>query len=199
MLAILLSAALVFTTTATEAKGPAKKAAANANWYPASIALPNGLNYSCPLAPLPPAMEGVPAKDRLYINHTYAMILKCAQAKTIMVSKLTKGSARAAYSVYYTSTISALKAIRAEPTPRGLELFRNQVLEGLILQMKFFEKAATAAEAGTDFNSILKIPEGKQASSKLQSAWTQMKARYTNLSPLTENSMYHHLCALDMF
>jgi hypothetical protein len=197
-LATMLSLAIMLTSGACQAK-PAKKPAANANWYPASIALPNGLSYSCSLTPLPAQMDGIPGKDRLYINHVFAMILKCAQAKTIMISKLTRGSARNAYATYYASTISSLKIIRSEPTPRGLETFRNQVLQGLILQLKFFEKAATAAEAGTDFNTILKIPEGKQASSQLQSAWSQLKSRYTNCSPTTENSMYHHLCALDVF
>lgn len=198
-LATLLSLAVMLTTGACEAKPAKKKPAANANWYPASIALPGGLNYSCSLTPLPAQMDGIPGRDRLYINHAFAMILKCAQAKTIMVSKLKRGSARNAYAVYYASTIEALKTIRSEPTPRGLETFRNEVLHGLITQMKFFEKASTAAEAGTDFNSILKIPEGRQASNHLQSAWSQLKARYTNCSPTTENSMYHHLCALDMF
>ncbi len=199
-LAILLSAAIVLTSAPAQAK-PAKKpaAAANTNWYPASIALPAGLSYPCALTPLPAALDGIPGRDRIYINHVFAMILRCAQAKTIMVSKLTKGSARNGYAVYYASTISALKTIRAEPTPRGLETFRNQVMQGLILQMKFFDKAATAAEAGTDFNTILRIPEGKQASSQLQAAWSQLKSRYTNCSPTTENSMYHHLCALDLF
>lgn len=205
-LAVLLSAAFLFASAAEcQAKPPSKKAAAaaaakaKANWYPASVALPDGLNYHCALTPLPPTMDGVLPGDRLYINHVFSMILKCAQAKTIMCSKLTKGSARSAYAKYYASTIDALKTIRAEPTPRGLELFRNQLMQGIILQIKFFDKAATAAEAGTDFNTILKIPEGKQASSQLQSAWGQLKARYTNFGPTTENSMYHHLCALDMF
>lgn len=127
------------------------------------------------------------------------MILKCVQAKTVMLSKLTKGSAKTAYSTYYASTLSALKTIRAEPTPKGLEPFRNQVMQAVILQMKFFEKASSAAESGTDFNTILQIPEGKQASSQLISAWSQMKTRYSSLGPATEKSMYHHLCALDLF
>ncbi len=203
--AILFSALLGLTAAASEAKPaetkqPASSAStASANWYPSSIALPSGLSYPCALTALPPTMDGIPVKDRVYINHVYAMILKCVQAKTIMLSKLTKGSARSAYSTYYASTLAALKLIRAEPTPSGLESFRNEIMQSIMLQMKFFEKASTAAEAGTDFNTILQIPEGRQASTQLQGAWGQMKARYSSLSPKTEDSMYHHLCALDLF
>jgi hypothetical protein len=203
----LLSAIMVATCTAPcTAKPTAEKKAASissaissANWYPSSVALPAGLNYPCNLTGLPPAMDGIPAGDRVFINHTYAMILKSVQAKIAMVSRLTKGSARNAYPIYYAITLSTIKTIRAEPTPRGLETFRNQVLQALILQMKFFEKASAAAEAGQDFNTIMQIPEGRQASSQLQAAWSQMKSRYASLGRSTEDSMYHHLCALDLF
>jgi len=199
-LGVLLVGANMILPEVSEAKPKAKPAqAANANWYPASVAAPNGLSYPCNLHPLPRSMDGIPARDRVYINHTFAMILRALQAKTVMLSKLTKGNARPAYATYYATTISALKTIQKEPTPRGLETFRNEVMNGIILQMTFFKKATTAAEAGSDFKTIMKIPEGKQASAQLQAAWSQLKSHYTNIGPMTENSLYHHLCALDLF
>lgn len=70
------------------------------NWYPSSIALPQGLNYPCALTPLPTALPGIPADDRNYLNHVYSMLLKCVQAKTIMLSKLKRGEAASAYTRY---------------------------------------------------------------------------------------------------
>ncbi|HMY04484.1 MAG TPA: hypothetical protein PKA48_14060, partial [Candidatus Obscuribacter sp.] len=55
------------------------------NWYPSSITLPQGMSYPCALTPLPTSLPGIPAGDRNYINHVYTMLLKCVQAKTIML------------------------------------------------------------------------------------------------------------------
>ena len=43
------------------------------------------------------------------------------------------------------------------------------------------------------------IAEGRQASARLISAWGRMQARYLAWSSETSNSIYHHLCALDLF
>lgn len=169
------------------------------NWYPASISLPQGMSYPCALTPLPTSLPGIPTSDRNYINHVYTMLLRCVQAKTIMLSKLRKGEARSAYTRYYADTRTALETIRKEPTPVGLESFRNQVMNAIVLQVKFFSKATAAAENGTDGNTIMQIPEGRQASNLLMSAWGEMQSRYPQWSEKTKDSMYHHLCALDLF
>lgn len=191
------------TSNTTAAKATPQAARPNngqfVNWYPPSIALPQGLNYPCALTPLPTALPGIPAGDRNYINHVYSMLLKCVQAKTIMLSKLKRGEAASAYTRYYADTYKALETIRNEPTPQGLESFRNQVMTAITTQVTFFSKAAKAAEAGTDGNTIMQIPEGRQASSMLISAWGEMAARYPQWSAETKDSMYHHLCALDLF
>lgn len=195
--------AKVNTSNTTAAKATAPAARPNngqfVNWYPSSIALPQGLNYPCALTPLPTALPGIPAGDRNYINHVYSMLLKCVQAKTIMLSKLKRGEANSAYTRYYADTYKALETIRNEPTPAGLESFRNQVMTAITTQVNFFSKATKAAEAGTDGNTIMQIPEGRQASSMLISAWGEMAARYPQWSAETKDSMYHHLCALDLF
>lgn len=170
------------------------------NWYPSSIALPAGLRYPCALTALPPNLRGIPKADKKYINHVYAMILKCVQAKTIMLSNLNRPKrARQAYSKYYYDTQAALKKIREEPTPRGLESFRNQVLKAIMLQMKFFDKASRKAQQGSSFNQLMAIPEGKQASTLLRAAWGKMAARYPRWDRATKDSIFHHLCALDLF
>ncbi|MBK7838873.1 MAG: hypothetical protein IPJ49_14580 [Candidatus Obscuribacter sp.] len=62
------NAAKANTSNATAAKATAPAARPNngqfVNWYPSSIALPQGLNYPCALTPLPAALSGIPAGDR---------------------------------------------------------------------------------------------------------------------------------------
>lgn len=170
------------------------------NWYPSSIGLPNGLNYDCALTALPNDLKGIPEQDKKYINHVYAMILKCAQAKTIMCDQLRKkDKVTASYSRYYYSTREALNKIRLEPTPKGLEPFRNKVIKAVSLQMVFFEKASKQAKAEVPYSQLMTISEGKQASSLLISAWQAMTSRYPSWSAQTKESIYHHLCALDLF
>lgn len=170
------------------------------NWYPSSINLPNGLRYPCALTALPPDLKGIPKADKKYINHVYAMILKCVQAKTVMMSNLNNPArVRNAYSKYYYDTKAALDKIRQEPAPKGLGSFRNQVVKAIMLQMTFFDKASRLAAKRTPFNKLMAIPEGKQASSLLRSAWGKMANRYPSWSHRTKDSIYHHLCALDLF
>lgn len=170
------------------------------SWYPASIALPAGLNYPCALTPLPRDLPGIPAADRAYIDHVYSMILKCVQAKTAMLANLNDpNKVKAAYSRYYYDTKAAMDKIRSEPTPKGLESFRNQVLKAIGLQVVFFDKATKQAQTRVPFQSIMTIPEGKQASSALIAAWGKMTARYPSWNKATKDSIYHHLCALDLF
>ena len=108
-----------------------------------------GLNYPCALTPLPTALPGIPAGDRNYINHVYSMLLKCVQAKTIMLSKLKRGEANSAYTRYYAETYKALETIRNEPTPAGLESFRNQVMTAITTQVNFFSKATKASSSAS--------------------------------------------------
>jgi hypothetical protein len=54
-------------------------------------------------------------------------------------------------------------------------------------------------EAGRGMADVYQIAEGRQASARLISAWGRMQARYLAWSSETSNSIYHHLCALDLF
>lgn len=173
---------------------------AGEDWYPSSIALPQGYSYPCALTALPRSLPGIPTADRTYINHVYSMILKCVQAKVIVYASLNnKNTIDAAYSRYYYDTKAAYEKIKAEPTPRGLETFRNQLLTALGLQMSFFAKGTQMCKSGSNFNQIIALPEGHQASAQLQAAWSSMMGRYPSLPADTKDSIYHHLCALDLF
>jgi hypothetical protein len=46
---------------------------------------------------------------------------------------------------------------------------------------------------------VYAIPEGRQASARLIAAWGKMSARYPTWSAESRDSIYHHLCALDLF
>ena len=46
---------------------------------------------------------------------------------------------------------------------------------------------------------VYQIAEGRQASARLISAWGRMQGRYPSWAPETKDSIYHHLCALDLF
>ena len=178
----------------------AQSGATYQNWYPSSIQMANGLRYPCALTALPTDLKGIPAGDKRYINHVYAMILKCVQAKTLMLSNLRDAKkARTAYSKYYYDTRSYLEKIRNEPTPKGLESFRNQVVKAIMLQITFFDKASKQAGKGANWNQLMAIPEGKQASGMLIAAWGKMSGRYPAWDKATKDSIYHHLCALDLF
>ena len=48
-------------------------------------------------------------------------------------------------------------------------------------------------------DDVWRIPEGRQASGRLIAAWGRMQARYPQWSRETSDSVYHHLCALDLF
>lgn len=171
------------------------------NWYPRDISLPSGHSYPCALTAMPANLEGIPAADRAFINHVYAMLLQCVQAKTVMIDTLRadSGGFSQAYSSYYAKTTQARQKIMAEPLPAGLQGFRDGVINALDQQILFFGKASRARTSGKSFQEIMSYSEGRNASSLLIGDWSAMSARYPGLSPAVSDSAYHHLCALDLF
>lgn len=171
------------------------------NWYPRDISLPSGHSYPCALTAMPANLEGIPAADRAFINHVYAMLLQCVQAKTVMVDTLRadSGGFSQAYSSYYAKTTQARQKIMAEPLPSGLQGFRDGVINALDQQILFFGKASRARASGKSFQEVMTYSEGRNASTLLIGAWSAMSARYPGLSPAVSDSAYHHLCALDLF
>jgi hypothetical protein len=171
------------------------------DWYPRSISPPAGHQYPCALTALPKDMTGIPEADRQFINHVYAMLLKCLEAKLVMIDTIMQDhqAYAGAYSRYYADTVAARQKIVSEKVPPGLVDFRNSVVNAIDLQIKFFGLAVKARQAGQSAQQVLKISEGAQASSLLQQAWGTMSSRYPSMSSAVKDSAYHHLCALDLF
>jgi hypothetical protein len=86
-----------------------------------------------------------------------------------------------------------------EPVPAGLEPFAADVLAALDLQQTFFTKAVERRRTGASLSEVYAIPEGRSASQRLLSAWARMQQRYPSWSAELKDSVYHHLCALDLF
>ena len=168
--------------------------------YPADITPPPGTQYHCALTPLPRALAGIPEADRAYVNRAYARVLRATQAKLVELKSLEeRRDIDGALARYQEATGRLAERLRAEPAPAGLAAFQEDVLAALALQQAFFVKAAPLRQAGRDMGEVYQIVEGRQASARLFSAWSRMQARYPSWSPETRDSIFHHLCALDLF
>lgn len=168
--------------------------------YPADITPPPGTRYPCALTALPRGLPGIPETDRAFINHSYSRILRATQAKLVLLNALEQQRDTSARLLRYQETIEALLARQAaEPVPGGLEPFQQDVLTALQLQRNFFFKAQAERERGDSMDDVNRIPEGRQASARLVAAWGRMQARYPGWPSGTRESIYHHLCALDLF
>lgn len=172
------------------------------DWYPADIAPPPGTQYPCALTALPRDLPGIPAGDRRFINHVYSMLLRATQAKLVLQKALGDGNGprlATAHADYRRITGDALAKIRAEPVPAGLERFREDVTAALDLQRSTFEQAVKARVGGSPAGEEYRLPEGRAASERLIAAWATMTQRYPEWSAEMRDSVYHHLCALDLF
>jgi hypothetical protein len=168
--------------------------------YPADITPPPGTRYPCALTALPRGLPGIPETDRAFINHTYSRILRATQSKLVLLRALELQREVSARLLGYRETTEALLARqRAEAVPAGLEPFQQDVLRALELQRTFFDKAGAERERGGSIDDMYRIPEGRLASSRLIAAWGRMQARYPGWPSETRESIYHHLCALDLF
>lgn len=177
-----------------------ERKAAYEDWYPADITPPAGTRYPCALTPLPRALPGIPEDDRRFVNHAYTLILRATQAKLIALRALEHGAdLDAALAGYQAATKKAADGIRTEAVPAGLEPFEEDVLAALALQQTFFAKAVPLCTGKGSMREVYAIPEGREASRRLISAFGRMQARYPAWAQETRDSIYHHLCALDLF
>jgi len=168
--------------------------------YPSDITPPAGTQYPCALTPLPRALPRIPEGDRTYLNRAYTRILRATQAKLVLLKALEDGrDVPAALARYQDTTRRLAERLAAEPAPSGLAPFQEDVLQALALQEAFFAKAAPLRQSGRGMAEVYQIAEGRQASARLVSAWGRMQGRYPSWSPETKDSIYHHLCALDLF
>lgn len=172
------------------------------DWYPADISPPPGTRYPCALTALPRGLPGIPEGDRRFINHVYTLILRETQAKLVLQKALAEGQGPGlaiALARYRRTTEDALAKIRAEPLPSGLESFTADVIAAIALQRSAFEQAVKARLDGKPAGEEYRAPEGRTASRRLIGAWHKMMRRYPDLPPDMRDSVYHHLCALDLF
>jgi hypothetical protein len=182
------------------AVAPAQAPSGADDAYPADISPPAGTQYPCALTPLPRSLPGIPESDRAYLNRTYARILRATQAKLVALKALEEGRDMSGSVAHYLAQTTALAdRLRTEPAPAGLEPFQQDVVQAVALQQAFFQKAEPLRAAGRSMPDVYRIPEGRQASARLIAAWGKMQARYPAWSAETSNSIYHHLCALDLF
>ncbi len=171
------------------------------DWYPEDITPPAGTVYPCALKALPRDLPGIPAVDHRHINHVYSQLLQCTQARLIVYKGLSEANAQLPRLLtdYLIATDSALAKLRAEPAPSGLAEFLTDVTRAVELQQTFFRTAVPRRLRGEPMQKIHGIAEGKQASALLHSAWSRMRGRYSSWDPAVKDSIYHHLCALDLF
>lgn len=168
--------------------------------YPSDITPPEGTRYPCALSALPRGLPGIPAHDRDYLNRTYARILRATQAKLVLLKALERGQDMSGALGRYASSLEPLVGRqRDDGVPPGLEPFQQDVLAALGLQRAFFAEAVALREAGRGMDEAYRVAEGRQASSRLITAWSRMQARYPAWPSETRDSVYHHLCALDLF
>ena len=168
--------------------------------YPDDITPPEGTRYPCALKALPRDLPGIPEADRAYVNRTYTRLLRATQAKLVLLKALDEDRALpAALARYQEATAGLTARVRDDAPPGGLEAFRDDVVEALALQQAFFAKAVPLRQSGRGMPDVYAIAEGRQASSRLIAAWGRMRARYPAWSAATQDSIYHHLCALDLF
>lgn len=168
--------------------------------YPADITPPDGTRYPCALTALPRGLPGIAEADRDYLNRTYARLLRATQAKLVLLRALEERQDLGGRLERYLSALDALSGRqRDDSVPAGLEPFQQDVLAALGLQQAFFSKAVPLREAGRGMDEAYRIAEGRQASSRLIAAWSRMQARYPAWPAETRDSVYHHLCALDLF
>jgi hypothetical protein len=195
-----LAVALVLPCLASAAARPAADPPAADDVYPSDITPPAGTQYPCALTALPRELPGIPEADRAYINRTYTAILRATQAKLLLLKALEeRRELDVALARYQDRTRQLALRLSAEPPPPGLAAFQQDVQQALALQQAFFAEAAPARAAGKDMREVYQIPQGRQASARLISAWGRMQGRYRGWSAETRESIYHHLCALDLF
>jgi hypothetical protein len=189
-----LAAILLASAIALGAQSPPEDA------YPSDIAPPPGTQYPCALTALPRALPGIPEADRAYVNRTYGRVLRATHAKLVLLKALgEKHDLEASLLRYQEATRELASKLAGDQPPGGLAPFQEDVRQALALQQAFFAKAVPLREGGGDMAQVYQIAEGRLASARLISAWGRMQARYPGWSAATRDSIFHHLCALDLF
>ena len=170
------------------------------NWYPSSAAPYSGTRFHCDLQPLPPNLPGIKDEDKEFVDHACAVLLKCAQEKEGMLLALRNGTQKEHFPLYEATIRTQIERLKSVRVPAGLEKFKADVEEAINLQVNFFRIATQKRSEGVAYDTLMSIPQGREASTKLFSAWDEMQKRYWLFwSGPSKDCIFHHLCALDLF
>ena len=173
--------------------------ASDSTWYPNAATPYPGTSFHCTVTPLPKGLPGIPSTDTLFIDHCFAVVLKCAQEKELMMKAIGDNKAFSGNDRFRAKVQSELTRLQGLSIPTGLENFESDIEQALNLQITFFDKASKQSASGASLDQVLTIPEGKEASQKLFAAWDELQKRYTSWNPATKDSIYHHFQALDLY
>ncbi len=167
------------------------------DWYPEDVSPPPGTRYPCALTALPRELPGIPAGERAFVNHAYALVLEATHAKLALLRDV-ETDAAAAFAAYDVRVGEVVERLESEVPPDGLGRFRDDVIDAIRLQREAFAVAVHDSAEGAG-RAVFGRPEAREASRRLIRAWGAMKARYPRASKELADSAYHHLCALDLF
>lgn len=178
------------------------------DWYPDDVSPPRGTQYPCALEPLPRDLSCLPADERGFVNHAFALVLEATRARLVCLrDSALEGTPEARHAK---AVASVQERLGKERVPNGLRPFVDDVRAALDLQVRFYAAFAPAARAErarkgtldrTDWEALHgRFPEGRQASTRLMEAWMKLQARWgKRMTPALSDSLMHHLCALDIF
>jgi hypothetical protein len=176
------------------------------DWYPTAVSPPKGLDWACPLTPLPRDLAGIPPGDHRYLNHTFSLILEASKAKIVMLNAIyayvtkhgEKVDLEAKHAAYEREMTRLLPRIRAEEPPAGLAEFRDLLVGAIELQRDFFIRSLRAARDGQTWEEVMAVPQEEQGTKKLLLAYRILERRYGGWPSTTQQSLRSHLKALDL-
>ncbi len=170
-----------------------------ADWYPDDTSPPRGTAYPCAFSPLPKSLEGIPPSHHEYVNHAAGLLVKCIHQRLIVHKGLAEGS-EPVLATYLEVMRTTRDLLARETPPASLRGFHDDLVAAIDLQVKSYPEAFAARQQGKEVADALRAAPGfGQASARLHAAWTKLEQRYPGWSPAVKDSLYHHLCALDIY
>lgn len=167
--------------------------------YPGDQAPPEGTAYACPLTPLPDILSGIPATDVQFIDAIYALILKAIYEKLLLIKALESSQQQTVLAKYLANSTDLQSEIAMIQAPNvNMKAFKESMLRVLSLQRTFFKKLIAQDSTEPVSEKMKRIPERKEISATLKAAWKLTRKTYPNISSAVRDSLFNHLCALDI-
>ncbi|WP_372365989.1 peroxiredoxin family protein [Candidatus Uabimicrobium sp. HlEnr_7] len=162
--------------------------------YPRNTDAPQGTKYPCAFSPLPSHLKGVPQQHHTFVAKFFAQIVKAIHARlkiheTLYNRDLSRKKRLKEYQKQLKVIVQNLKRINAPD--KKLQKIPEDIVSALLFQEKAY---ISFVETGT-FSKA----KGKAGSKILLKNWQQISKYYKKMNPDVKNSVYHHLCALDIY